>query len=121
MVPMSSAGRTTGVLTFGNDPGGRSFDDDDLALAAELAWRAAMAVENARLASERGEVARVLQEGLKPPALPHMPGWDSAAVYLPAGEVNAVGGDFYDAFEIDGGWMVTVGRRRRDAGRRPRR
>lgn len=109
MVPMSSAGRTTGVLTLGNDPGGRSFDDDDLALAAELAWRAAVAVENARLASERGEVARVLQEGLKPPALPHMPGWDSAAVYLPAGEVNAVGGDFYDAFEVDGGWMVTVG------------
>jgi serine phosphatase RsbU (regulator of sigma subunit) len=30
-------------------------------------------------------------------------------VYQPAGEANAVGGDFYDAFEIEGGWMVIVG------------
>lgn len=109
MVPMSSAGRPVGVMRLGNEPGGRAFDEEHLALAAELAWRAAAAMENARLASERGEVARVLQEGLKPPALPHMSGWESAAVYQPAGEVNAVGGDFYDAFEIEGGWMVTVG------------
>ena len=109
MVPMSTGGRMIGVLTVGNDPGGRSFDDDDLGLASEVAWRAATAAEAARLASERGEVARILQEGLKPPALPHMPGWESAAVYLPAGEVNAVGGDFYDAFEVEDGWMVTVG------------
>ena len=109
LVPLSSAGHAIGVLVLGNEPGGRSFEEDDLTLATELAWRAAGAAENARLASERSEVARVLQEGLKPPALPHMPGWETAAVYLPAGEVNAVGGDFYDAFEIDDGWMVTVG------------
>ena len=30
-------------------------------------------------------------------------------MYRPAGEVNEVGGDFYDAFEIDGGWMVAIG------------
>jgi PAS domain S-box-containing protein len=109
LVPMNFAGRTLGVLAFGNGKGARAFDAEDLALATELARRAATAVENARLASERAEVARVLQEGLKPPALPHMPGWESAAVYQPAGEVNAVGGDFYDAFEVEDGWMVTVG------------
>ncbi len=109
MVPMSTGGRAIGVLTFGNEPGGRSFDEDDLTLGAEMGLRAAAAAEAARLASERGEVARILQEGLKPPALPHMPGWESAAVYLPAGEVNAVGGDFYDAFEVADGWMVAVG------------
>ncbi|MGI9020984.1 MAG: SpoIIE family protein phosphatase [Solirubrobacterales bacterium] len=109
IAPMRSQGRTIGALAFGNGERARAFDADDLALANQIAQRAAAAVENARLAAERGEVARVLQEGLKPPALPHMPGWDTAAVYLPAGEVNAVGGDFYDAFEVDGGWMVTVG------------
>jgi serine phosphatase RsbU (regulator of sigma subunit)/PAS domain-containing protein len=109
LVPMAFAGRTLGVLAFGNGDEARAFDAEDLALATELARRAATAVENARLAEERAEVARVLQEGLKPPALPHMPGWESAAVYQPAGEVNAVGGDFYDAFEIEDGWMVTVG------------
>ena len=107
MAPMSVGGRTLGVLTFGS--GSRRFDEHDLDLAAEIARRAATAVENARLAEERSEVARVLQEGLMPRALPYMRGWETAAVYQPAGEVNAVGGDFYDAFEIDGGWMVTIG------------
>lgn len=109
LVPMSTAGRAVGALAFGNGPGSRSFDEEDLELASEMARRAATAVENARLAQERGEVARILQEGLMPPALPHMRGWETAAVYQPAGEVNAVGGDFYDAFEIDDGWMVIVG------------
>ncbi len=109
MVPMTSGGRTLGAVAFGNGPDGRDFDEEDLELAVELARRAGTAVENARLAEERAEVARVLQEGLMPPALPHMRGWETAAVYQPAGEVNAVGGDFYDAFEVDGGWMVVVG------------
>lgn len=109
MVPMTVGGRVLGALAFGNGRDARDFGADDLALAVELARRVADAVENARLARDRAEVARVLQEGLKPPALPHMPGWETAAVYLPAGEVNAVGGDFYDAFEVDRGWMVTVG------------
>ncbi len=109
MVPMTSGGRTLGAVAFGNGPDGRDFDEEDLELAVELARRAGTAVENARLAEERAEVARVLQEGLMPPALPHMRGWETAAVYQPAGEVNAVGGDFYDAFEVEGGWMVVVG------------
>jgi PAS domain S-box-containing protein len=109
IVPMSSGGRTVGALVFANGADGRDFDDDDLLLAAEIARRAGTAVEIARLAEERANVARVLQEGLMPPALPTMDGWETAAVYQPAGEVNAVGGDFYDAFEIEGGWMVTVG------------
>jgi len=109
LVPITFDDRTLGVLTFGRGPRGREFDREDLALATEIARRAGTAIENARLAAERSEVAHVLQEGLKPPALPHMQGWESAAMYQPAGEVNAVGGDFYDAFEIDGGWMLTVG------------
>jgi len=109
LVPITFGDRTLGVLTFGRGPGGREFDREDLALATEIARRAGTAVDNARLAAERSEVARVLQEGLKPPPLPDMQGWESAAMYQPAGEVNAVGGDFYDAFEIDGGWMLTVG------------
>jgi PAS domain S-box-containing protein len=109
MAPMSSGGRIVGVLALGNGEGGRDFDQTDLELAVEISNRAGVAVENARLADERAEVARVLQEGLMPRALPHMSGWESAAVYQPAGEVNAVGGDFYDAFEIKDGWMVTVG------------
>ena len=38
-----------------------------------------------------------------------MRGFEVATMYRPAGEVNEVGGDFYEAFEIDGGWMVAIG------------
>ena len=30
-------------------------------------------------------------------------------MYRPAGELNEVGGDFYDAFELEDGWMVAIG------------
>jgi PAS domain S-box-containing protein len=109
VVPMSAGGRSVGALDFGNGASARRFHREDVRLASEIGRRAGIAVDNARLAEERAEVARVLQEGLMPRALPHMPGWETAAVYQPAGEVNAVGGDFYDAFEIDRGWMVLVG------------
>jgi PAS domain S-box-containing protein len=66
-------------------------------------------LERARVAEERAEVAHVLQRGLLPPALPAMHRWEAAAMYRPAGEVNEVGGDFYDAFLIGEAWMLVVG------------
>jgi serine phosphatase RsbU (regulator of sigma subunit)/ketosteroid isomerase-like protein len=57
----------------------------------------------------RAEIAETLQRGLLPPSLPHIPGWSAAAMYRPAGAENEVGGDFYDAFPVEGGWMVVVG------------
>jgi serine phosphatase RsbU (regulator of sigma subunit) len=41
--------------------------------------------------------------------LPQIPGWAAAAMYRPAGAENEVGGDFYDAFPIPGGWMLVIG------------
>ncbi len=38
-----------------------------------------------------------------------MRGFEVATMYRPAGEVNEVGGDFYEAFEIEGGWMLAIG------------
>jgi serine phosphatase RsbU (regulator of sigma subunit)/PAS domain-containing protein len=108
-VPLTAGGKTMGALVFVNDRGSRSFDRFDLAIAIEIARRVGLAAENARLAGEQAEVARVLQRGLLPPDLPEMEGFEVAKMYRSAGEVNEVGGDFYDAFRIDGGWMVTIG------------
>jgi PAS domain S-box-containing protein len=108
-VPMTAGAKTVGALVFVNDSASRRFDGADVDLASEIARRAGVAVENTRIASERSEVARVLQRGLMPPHLPDMPGWETATLYRPAGEVNEVGGDFYDAFEVEGGWMIVVG------------
>jgi PAS domain S-box-containing protein len=107
--PMTAGAKVVGVLVFVNETGSRRFDEDDLAIAMEIARRAGLAVENARLAGEHAEVARVLQRGLLPAELPSVRGFELATMYRPAGEVNEVGGDFYDAFEIDGGWMVAMG------------
>lgn len=50
VVPLVARGRVLGVLTFIATPeSGRRYDEDDLRLAEDLAGRAALAVDNARL------------------------------------------------------------------------
>jgi signal transduction histidine kinase len=62
-VPLRGRDRLLGTITFITSQSGRRYDEKDLALAEELARRAAVAVENAFLflaAEERGQAARVL-------------------------------------------------------------
>jgi PAS domain S-box-containing protein len=110
VVPLAVAGQAPiGLLGMGMGASGKRFDAGDLTLARELAHRATIAVENARLYRERSEIATTLQRSLLPPELPDIPGFRLAGFYQAAGEQNDVGGDFYDAFEVPGGWMVLVG------------
>ncbi len=109
VVPMTGPSGTTGALTLVRAESGRTFTHADVDLAEEIGRRAGAAVESARLYTERSHIARTLQRGLLPPQLPEMPGWAAAARYRPAGKENQVGGDFYDAFPVRGGWMVVVG------------
>jgi serine phosphatase RsbU (regulator of sigma subunit)/ketosteroid isomerase-like protein len=115
-VELRARGRPTGMLTISVGTSGRHFDDSDVHFVTILAGRVALALDNAGLFSdleraerERAEIAETLQRGLLPPPLPHIPGWSVAATYRPAGAENEVGGDFYDAFRIAGGWMVVIG------------
>jgi serine phosphatase RsbU (regulator of sigma subunit) len=115
-IELRARGRPTGVLTISVGPSGRLYDDSDVHFATVLAGRVALALDNAGLFSdlerserERAEIAETLQRGLLPPPLPHIPGWSVAATYRPAGAENELGGDFYDAFRISGGWMVVIG------------
>ena len=48
-IPLRSRGRALGAMTFGMAASGRSHSPDDIALAAELAQRAALAIDNADL------------------------------------------------------------------------
>lgn len=115
-VELRARGRPTGLLTYGVSHSGRHLRDSDVHFASVLAGRVALALDNAGLFSnlerserERAEIAETLQRGLLPPPLPHIPGWSVAATYRPAGAENEIGGDFYDAFRIAGGWMVVIG------------
>jgi serine phosphatase RsbU (regulator of sigma subunit)/ketosteroid isomerase-like protein len=115
-VELRARARPTGVLSIGVSHSGRRFRPGDAHFASVLAGRVALALDNAGLFSnlerserERAEIAETLQRGLLPPRLPHIPGWSVAAMYRPAGVENEIGGDFYDAFRIAGGWMVVIG------------
>ena len=89
---------------------GRRFGSGDLALAEEFARRAGLAIDNARLYSERDHVARALQSSLLPPSLPEIPGARVTARYRAAGEGNEVGGDFYHVFQVDrDAWWFVIG------------
>ena len=109
VVPLSAGGRALGALTFARTTPGRAFDVDDLQLAEELGRRAGTAVLNARTYTERAAIAATLQRGLRPPRLLAPPGFEIATHYDAAGQLNEVGGDFYDAFPTDEGWMLVVG------------
>jgi PAS domain S-box-containing protein len=111
IVPMRVRGRTIGGLTLVTAESGRTFDSSHVEFAGQIAERAAVAVENARLYSERSQVAQTLQRSLMPDSPPEIPGWEVACLYRPAGEGDGieVGGDFYDFWEVDGQWVVMLG------------
>ena len=110
LAPMTLRDRVLGVISFVSAESGRRFDEQDLALAQDLALRAAVAVENARLYETASAIAGTLQASLLPPVLPELPGADLAAAYRPAGEGLEVGGDFYDVFNTaEDQWYLVVG------------
>jgi serine phosphatase RsbU (regulator of sigma subunit)/anti-sigma regulatory factor (Ser/Thr protein kinase) len=103
-------GRTIGAVTLATEADGGVLDDDDVVLVEELARRCALAIDNARLYSERGQIAHTLQSSLMPAHLPDIPGYEVAARFHARGEAAEVGGDFFDLFESeDGSWIAVIG------------
>lgn len=110
IVPLEARGRAFGAITFAFAESGRTFGQEDLDQALELARRAAAAIDNARLYEERSHVAKTLQRTLLPRHLPEIPGVEVATFYQPAGVTTEVGGDFFDVFEAgEHVWGVVVG------------
>lgn len=110
IVPLIARGRTLGAISLVSTKPDRRYGPTDLALVEDLARRAALAVDNARLYGERTYVARTLQRSLLPPHLPDIPGLEVAAGFHAAGEGNEVGGDFYDLFRTGkDDWALVIG------------
>ena len=110
VVPMVARDKVIGVLTMIFNVTERRYDVDSLALAEEVAARAALALDNARLFESRNRVARSLQAALLPPALPDIPWLETAARYRVAESDTEIGGDFYDIIEVgERAWGVVVG------------
>lgn len=109
VLPLVARNRVIGMLTLGK-PADERFRQEILELAEDLSRRAALALDNARLYSERTAISQSLQRSLLPPELPQIPGVEVEVIYQAAGEGNEVGGDFYDLFPIrDGCWGFAIG------------
>ncbi|MFF4836032.1 SpoIIE family protein phosphatase [Streptomyces sp. NPDC001315] len=101
-VPLAARGTVLGFLglTRARDP--RPFDEDDLAIATELASRAAVCIDNARTHQSVRNAAVTLQRSLLPDHPPSLPGLQVASRYLPAQAAYEVGGDWYDVLPLAG-------------------
>jgi PAS domain S-box-containing protein len=110
VVPLVARRRALGTLSLLRLEGSTSYDQDELVLAEELARRAALAIDNARLFESTRHIAWTLQESLLPRALPEIPSVRIIGRYRAAAEGQEVGGDFYDAFTIaPGRWGIAIG------------
>ncbi|MFV0127445.1 SpoIIE family protein phosphatase [Streptomyces sp. HMX112] len=109
VLPLVARNRVIGMLTLGK-PSEDHFRQEILELAEDLSRRAALALDNARLYSERTAISQSLQRSLLPPGLPQVPGVEVDVIYRAAGEGNEVGGDFYDLFPIrDNAYGFAIG------------
>jgi PAS domain S-box-containing protein len=111
LVPLKARGRAFAVMTLVNAESMRRFDQDDLEFAEQVAARASVAVDNARLATARRQTATTLQRSLRPDVVPPIDGWRIATLYRAAKVADEVevGGDFYDFYESGEAWVVLLG------------
>jgi PAS domain S-box-containing protein len=110
IVPLAAPARTLGAITLITSESERRLTHTDLDVAVRLGRRAGTAVESARLYTERTRIAHALEEALLPESLPVLPGFEIASRYRAAGELNDVGGDFYDVLPYGPErWLAVIG------------
>ncbi|MEU3064087.1 SpoIIE family protein phosphatase [Streptomyces subrutilus] len=102
LVPMVAHDTVVGLAQFSRTKGSEPFGERDRAVAVELAARAAVCIDNARLYRREHERALILQRSLLPPGDPEAAGLDIACRYLPGNAATEVGGDWFDVIELPG-------------------
>lgn len=99
-LPLIASGRPIGSLVLAYVRP-HPFAPGERAVLTSIAGLIAQALDRARLYDATHQLARSLQTGLLPHALPDIPSLEVAARYLPATQGLDVGGDFYDLIHID--------------------
>ncbi|WP_369069095.1 SpoIIE family protein phosphatase [Kineococcus terrestris] len=102
VVPLVGRERTRDVLVLLRDGDAPALGAGDRRVAGDLARRAGLILDNARLYEQQHEIAETLQASLLP-ALPVVPGLRAAARYRAATSGAQVGGDFYELVPLPGG------------------
>ncbi|QNP62535.1 SpoIIE family protein phosphatase [Streptomyces genisteinicus] len=107
IAPIRGLRDVLGALTLGRSRRHEPFTPADLPLLEDLTRRAGLALDNARLYQRQRKVAETMQRHLLP-QLPTVPGLEMTARYVPAPHASSVGGDWYDAFALDGSTHALV-------------
>ncbi|AYN42556.1 GAF domain-containing protein [Streptomyces dangxiongensis] len=109
IAPIRTAREVLGALTLGRAEKPGNFAGSDLPLVEDIARRAGLALDNARLYQRQRKVAETMQNHLLP-QMPRVPGLQMTVRYLPAPDGSHVGGDWYDAFTLsDGATGLVIG------------
>src|ERR1700742_3719297 len=109
-VPLIARGVTLGVASFARAEHPEPYGEADVRLASDLAARAAVSIDNARLYTREHTTAVTLQRSLLPRNIPQVPGLEIAHRYQPASRTAEVGGDWFDVIALkDGRAALVVG------------
>lgn len=109
MVSLRSAREVLGAVTLGRAENPVAFTPTDLSLLEDIARRAGLALDNARLYQRQRAVAETMQKHLLP-QMPRVPDLGMAVRYQAAPDASQVGGDWYDAFRLaDGSTALAIG------------
>lgn len=104
IVPLRARGETFGALALMNAGRRPPSSGTEVATAVEVARRGALALDNARLYGRQLDLAVTLQRSLlTPPTVTEPDHLQIAVRYRPAARHQAVGGDWYDAYQQPGG------------------
>ncbi len=106
-MPLIARGVVVGCAIFGRAPASPAFNEDDIVLAGELASRAAVCLDNARLYDRERRTAQALQRGLLPGRTRIPDGLEVARRYRPVGN-SVVGGDWHDVVPLPGGRAALI-------------
>ncbi|HEX3387630.1 MAG TPA: SpoIIE family protein phosphatase, partial [Streptosporangiaceae bacterium] len=107
-VPLVARGVTLGVAMFSRAEHPGPYDQADVRLASDLASRAAVHIDNARLYTREHHTAVTLQRSLLPQRVPQVSGLQIAHRYEPASQTAEVGGDWFDVIPLKGGQVALV-------------
>ncbi|MET7699032.1 SpoIIE family protein phosphatase [Streptomyces sp. NPDC005485] len=108
VVPLKARNVVLGFMILLRHPERVEFNDMDRATGAELAARAGLVLDNARMYTYQENVAETLQDSMLPHIAPRMAGCDIATRYLPGTLLGRVGGDWFDSVKLPGSRTALV-------------
>ncbi|MFD3487225.1 SpoIIE family protein phosphatase [Streptomyces sp. NPDC058665] len=102
LVPLRARDVVLGFMVLMRRQERRPFDDMDRTTGAELAARAGLVLDNARMYTYQENVADTLQDSMLPQVARRMAGCDIATRYLPGARIGRIGGDWFDSVKLPG-------------------